>query len=138
MFWRFPDARPRIHKSMWKWHFLKQGDLLAVNQMNQQHCTFLYDILLFILRARHATPLPRQHDHVFRPQNCWLLHYVSIRWELATTSLYRDLYIFCVTEALLRCCCFVLVLKLTNCRVPSSAYSIHRIYWCWWNKVAPY
>ena len=30
-------------------------------------------------RAGHATTLPRQRDHVFRPTNSCLLHYVSIR-----------------------------------------------------------
>ena len=28
-----------------------------------------------VIRAGHATILPRQHDHVFRPQNCLLLQY---------------------------------------------------------------
>ena len=49
-------------------------------------------------RAGHATTLLRQHDHVFRPQSWWLLHYYYIR--------HRDLNIFrifLVPEALLRC-----------------------------------
>ena len=32
-------------------------------------------------RAGHATTLSRQRDHIFSPQHCWLLHYVSIRWD---------------------------------------------------------
>ena len=29
--------------------------------------------------AGHATTLPRQSEHAFRPRNCGLLHYVVIR-----------------------------------------------------------
>ena len=37
------------------------------------HCPFKYFCLLatVVCRAGHATTLPRQSDHVFRPQNCW-------------------------------------------------------------------
>ena len=31
-------------------------------------------------RAVHATTLPRQRYHVFRPQSCWLFHYYYIHY----------------------------------------------------------
>ena len=39
-------------------------------------------------KARHATTLPQQRDHVFRPQICWILQYYT--WSSITLSLSRS------------------------------------------------
>ena len=54
--------------------------------------------------AGHATILLRQRDHVCRPQNCYLLHYVVCSlWLLHLDA--ETLNIVCVpkSKALLRC-----------------------------------
>ena len=43
------------------------------------HATLNRDGHATLNRDGHATTLPRQRDRAFRPQNCWLLHYVHIR-----------------------------------------------------------
>ena len=53
-------------------------------------------------RAGHATILSRQRDHVSRPQSCLLLQYNYI-WCSYSICRHRDLNIFLVPEALLRC-----------------------------------
>ena len=76
--------------------------------------------------AGHAT-VARQRDHVFRPQSCWLLQYYSITifvWLLhINTETLTFFDIFLVLEALSHCP-VVVVIKLKNCRAPSSVFWI--------------
>ena len=75
-------------------------------------------------KARHATTLPRQRDHVFRPQNCWLMHYVYSRYSHSFR--HRNLSIFHIfvgwkklyNVVELSLCRVFSMLK--NCLVPSS------------------
>ena len=62
-------------------------NVLAVNIMYSQQCSSCkhfvqpYNCRLYTLcktRAGHATILPRQHDHVFRPQSFLLLQHYNI------------------------------------------------------------
>ena len=68
-----------------------------------------------VTRAGHAKILSRQCDHVFRPQNCYLLQYYCI--YLATPCRRRNLNIFS-NFFLSPCRCS----EAKNCRVPSSEY----------------
>ena len=73
-----------------------------------QHCIVsLILVLLSICRAGHATILPRQLDHVFRPQSCLLLQYYYIycgQWlPYPHTETKIFFKFFLVPEALLRC-----------------------------------
>ena len=75
-------------------------------------------------RAGHPTILLRQRDHVSRPHRSYLLQYYWI--YLATPSRHLDLDIFRICSCprgsiTLSRCCVVVVAKLKNCRVPSSA-----------------
>ena len=82
-------------------------------------------------RSWHATMLPRQHNHVLRPQNFWLclfVDYVYICWLclyllwLLHLDTETFLAFFLVTEAVLHCRVVVVVVaELYNCRVPNSA-----------------
>ena len=84
-------------------------------------------------RSWHATMLPRQHNHVLRPQNFWLclfVDYVYICWLCLyllwllhlDTEAWTFSVLLLVTEALLHCR-VAFVAKLKNCRVPSPAFS---------------
>ena len=75
-------------------------------------------------RAGHPTILSRLRDHVSRPQSCSLLQYYYI--YLATPSRHLDLDIFRIYSCprgsiTLSRCCVVVVAKLKNCCMPSSA-----------------
>ena len=45
-------------------------------------------------RAGHATTMPPQQDHVFRPKSGWLLHYDYIHCGYSIYSRHRRLYTF--------------------------------------------
>ena len=75
-------------------------------------------------RPGHATILSRQHDHVFRLNTTQLL-FIAILLNLFGYPIYTPRYkyffkFFLVHDALLRCRVIV-VAKLKNCRVSSSA-----------------
>ena len=73
------------------------------------------DTQLQYTRAGHNTTLPRQRDHVFRPQSCLLLHYYYCIFDVAAPLGHRDFNIFrcfLFPEALKRC--FVVALALSR------------------------
>ena len=53
-------------------------------------------LLYTVYRAGHATTLPRQRDHVFMPQSCWILHFYFYYciFVASSSSRNRDLNIF--------------------------------------------
>ena len=84
-----------------------------------------------ISRARHAKILSRQCDHVVRAQSCLYLSFTifvvaspSRHWGLTIFQNFSGPWLF--LEALLRCR-IVVVAKLKNCRMPSSANFVIRI-----------
>ena len=54
----------------------------------------LRELVLWIPRTEHATILPRQSDHAFRPQSCLLFQYYYFVFGVATSHRHRYLNIF--------------------------------------------
>ena len=54
----------RVERYSTFWRFLKAGTMLPIKYI------FMHPISSFSCRAGHATTMPRQRDHVFRPKNC--------------------------------------------------------------------
>ena len=88
-------------------------------------------------RAGHATTLPRQRDHVFRPQNLlFVALYFSSLWLLhLDTETIAFLEFFLVTEAQLHCR-DVAVTKLKNVACPALIYR-HTASFFWGAKPSP-
>ena len=68
--------------------------------------------------------MPRLRDNVFRPQNYWFLHFLSlysyiVLWLLTTNTLKFVIFFGSLKLALL-CYHVVAVAKQKNCRVPNS------------------
>ena len=57
---------------------------LLVHTEDTKHSGQQHENQTEMSRAGHATTLPKQCGHAFRPHSCWLLHYYSIRGELNT------------------------------------------------------
>ena len=81
------------------------------------------------MRSAHATTLLRQCDHVFRPHNCWLLHYCMSIFIVATHFSY--IFEFFLSRKL------YYVVALSRCRV-SRAQLCHYICLYKYFLVRPY
>ena len=81
------------------------------------------------MRSAHATTLLRQCDHVFRPHNCWLLHYRMSIFIVATHFSY--IFEFFLSRKL------YYVVALSRCRV-SRAQLCHYICLYKYFLVRPY
>ena len=69
--------------------------------------------------------MPRQRDHVFRLQSCFLLPYYYIRYGYSFYCRHRQINI-CRFPFSLKLCYDVFVANVNNCRVPSSAFTTLR------------
>ena len=73
--------------------------------------------------AGHATTLPRQRDHLFRPQSCWLWHSCYTVLVVATPFRHRDIDIFWIL------CCLWSSITLSRCRF-HEAQKLSRAQFC--------
>ena len=66
---------------------LKKANCIFGSISDLLQCTATVLIYRYVGRAGHAITLPRQSDHVCRPQSCWILHFYYIRCGNSIQSL---------------------------------------------------
>ena len=62
-----------------KYSFLCRKLINTASDWSKPHIHIWFQINLVQMKHIQKKTLPRQGDQVFRPQNCWVLLYVSIR-----------------------------------------------------------
>ena len=103
-------------------HTCSEAEIIANEKFQLGQAGARTKINSFLCKAGHAAILPRQCDHVFRPQSCLLLQYYYICCGYSIkTQRPKYLSIFSGSLGSFTLSRFV-VAKLKNCRVPSSDF----------------